>query len=130
MTALVRPFRYLGPSLLAIVALAGVARGQVARLEVRNDLQTPVIVTIVADQPAARAKPYPFYPGEVYWEPVLQPGKRQVTVYDPRTRRPVFHTTINATGTQSYSLRWDPNGQQIMLVPRAVRVPKTPDRRK
>jgi hypothetical protein len=35
-------------------------------------------------------KPHPLYPGEVAWDAIAAPGKRIVTVYDPKTNRQVY----------------------------------------
>jgi hypothetical protein len=82
-------------ALLGLAALAlAPAEASAAWLGFRNDTQFPIVVqgASVVNGNLRRGKPQLLYPGEVFWESIVVPGKKVVEVYDPKQpRRPALH---------------------------------------
>jgi hypothetical protein len=83
--------------LTAIIAVLVPACADAAWLGYKNN--TPAAVVIQASdvvvvngkvQQIRPGKPHPLYPGEVAWDAIAAPGKRIITVYDPKTNRQVY----------------------------------------
>lgn len=121
----------LGSLLLTVaVVLAWPGVGAAVWYGIRNDLQGPVVVqvgVVTSRGAVARAAPSVFQPGEKRQDCLLQAADLQISVYEPRTLRLMYQTTIHLeTVDRFYSLRMDPPGR-ILLVP--ARFPdRTPGR--
>lgn len=78
--------------LLAAVSYAVAA--EAAGITYRNDIRVPVVVqgASVVNNVVRRGKPHLLYPGETAFDPIVLPGAKRITIYDPRPPNRVLFT--------------------------------------
>jgi hypothetical protein len=123
--------------LLPAVAVAVVAVfpafASAAWLGYKNETSAIIVVqtaTVVNGQ-VSWGKPHQLYPGEVAWDTVPKPGRRQVNILDKASNRLVAQDTVNCTGTDVFlSVQVEapppPRPGQPQPTPRVKLVPSKP----
>lgn len=111
--------------LIFLVLTAWPVVGRAAWMGFRNDINIPIIVqgASVIRGEVHQGKLHVLYPGEVSWDCIVQPGTKQIRIYDPQKRVLLNGTVTAADGDLFFSVQIVPPGQ-ARLVP--VKAPAPP----
>jgi hypothetical protein len=114
------------------IALLALAPGslQAAWLGFRNDVNVPVIVqggvVVIPGKQIRWDKPRLLYPGEIFWDAILKPGNKIISIYEAKKpNRMVYQDTITISEDVFYSIQPDPPGKVKLI---KTKMPKPPQR--
>ena len=115
-------------SFLGLVALP--AAGQAAWMGFRNDVNVTIVVqgSSVVQGEVRLGKPHLLYPGEVSWDCIVQPGTKQILIFDTKKRLLLNGTVTAGADDLFFSVQIAPPGlaRLVPLKPPASPQDKAP----